>query len=130
MAPLEVKEMEIQPLNADSGHPTKKVKLYPERWWILVSVSILQFGNLGHWIAFGSVTKMTAIYYDQPGDKMDLIVLCSYIINIPACLFATALVNGIGLKNTLNLSATLSTVGESPVQMFSVLFVRPLLHPH
>ena len=51
--------------NADATTPVQHQLLYPERWWILASVSILQFANYGHWIAFGAVTKTTAVYYDQ-----------------------------------------------------------------
>ena len=56
---------EDQPLRNEENYSTNEVKLYPQRWWILASVSILQFANYGHWIAFGTVTKTSAVYYDQ-----------------------------------------------------------------
>ena len=87
-------------------------KLYKERWWILSSVCLIQFANFGHWIAFGSVTKVTAVYYDQPGDRMDLVVLCSYVIYIPTLLIAAVWVNRFGIKKTLHLSGFLTAIGN------------------
>ena len=113
---MDDKKLETEPClnvkqNADATKPVQLL-LYPERWWILASVSILQFANYGHWIAFGAVTKTTAVYYDQPGDKMDLVVLSSYVVSIPMCVVAILVVNWLGLRKTLNLSGLLTAIGE------------------
>merc|ERR1719295_1954016 len=100
----------IEPITSESQ---EGVKLYSERWWILASVSVLQFANYGHWIAYGTVTKTTAIYYDQPGDKMDLVVLCSYAVSVPMCIVAMIVVRHCGLRNTLNWSGGLTALGST-----------------
>ena len=40
-------------------------KVYPERWWLLLTVVLLNLANYSHWVAFPSVAKNAAKYYDQ-----------------------------------------------------------------
>ena len=40
-------------------------KVYPERWWLLMTVVLLNLANYSHWVAFPSVAKNAAKYYDQ-----------------------------------------------------------------
>ena len=86
-------------------------KTYPDRWLVLASVSIIQFANFGHWIAFGAVTKVTAVFYDQPGDRIDLIVLCSYAMFMPTLLVSSVMLFGMRLRKTLFLTAFLTSTG-------------------
>ena len=41
------------------GVPTAPTtyRVYPERWWILVSVLVLDVANNAHWVAFPSVSQ-------------------------------------------------------------------------
>ena len=32
-------------------------KVYPERWWMVISVLILDIANNAHWVAFPSVSQ-------------------------------------------------------------------------
>ena len=96
--------------------------LYPERWWVLASLSLIQFASFGHLVAFGTVTKVTAVYYDQPGDKMDLVVLGPYVINFPTLLILMVTFNKIGLRITLILSAFLTALGEKDIILRQLKF--------
>ena len=87
-------------------------KSYPDRWWVLASVSMIQFANFGHWIAFGAVTKVTAVFYDQLGDRIDLIVLCSYAMFMPTLLVSSVMLFGRRLRKTLFLTAFLTSTGQ------------------
>ena len=93
----------------------EEVVLYSGRWWVLASLSVFQFASYGHLIAFGTVTKVTAIYYDQPGDKMDLVILGPYVIRFPTLFLLMATFNRVGLWKTLNLSAFLTAIGDEDV---------------
>ena len=107
-------EEETVPLDeqrSEKRHKNEGV-LYPERWWVLASMCVIQFASYGHLIAYGTVTKVTAVYYDQPGDKMDLVVLGPYVINFPTLLILMVTFNKIGLRITLILSAFLTALGE------------------
>ena len=87
-------------------------KSYPQRWWLLTTVIILNLANYSHWVAFPSVTKMVAKYYDQSGETMDLIPTLSYGLGIPCCLLATYVVDRFGLKVGLHIGGNLTGIGK------------------
>jgi hypothetical protein len=85
---------------------------YPERWWLLLTVILLNLANYSHWVAFPSVMKMAAKYYDQDGDTMDLIPTVSYGLGVPCCLMATFVVERFGLRAGLHIGGILTGLGE------------------
>ena len=38
-------------------------KSYPERWWLVASVALLNVANDAHWISFASVNSKAAVFY-------------------------------------------------------------------
>ena len=56
--------------------------------------------------------QMTAQYYDQPGERMDLIPTVSYGLGIPFCIIATYVVERFGLKVGLHIGGFLTGIGE------------------
>ena len=38
-------------------------KSYPQRWWLLASVALLNVANNSHWISFASVKSKAAVFY-------------------------------------------------------------------
>ena len=59
--------------------------------------------------------KIALLYrpdHEQPGDKMDLVVLCSYAVSVPMCIVAMIVVRHCGLRNTLNWSGGLTALGK------------------
>ncbi len=88
-------------------------KSYPTRWWLLLTVVLLNLANYSHWVAFPSVTKITAVYYDQSGDTMDLIPTVSYGLGVPCCLIATYIVERFGLRTGLQIGGSLTGLGEA-----------------
>ena len=56
--------------------------------------------------------KNAAKYYNQSGDKMDLIPTLSYGLGVPCCLLATYVVERHGLKNGLQIGGFLTGIGE------------------
>ena len=88
-------------------------QVYPQRWWILATVVILNLANYSHWVAFPSVAKNAAKHYDQSGDKMDLIPTVSYGLGVPCCLIATYIVERYGLRVGLHIGGVLTGIGKS-----------------
>ena len=84
---------------------------YGSRWWLVVSVVLLNLANYSHWVSFPAVTKISAKYYDQSGEMMDRIPTVSYALGIPFCLIATFSVEKNGLKNCLLFGGTLTGIG-------------------
>ena len=55
---------------------------------------------------------MTAKYYDQPGDSMDLIPTLSYGLGVPCTVMATVIVERRGLRVGLLIGGFLTGVGK------------------
>ena len=53
-------------------------KLYPSRWILLISVTLLNLANYSHWVAFASVAKQGAEYYQVSGPEVN----CGLFIKI------------------------------------------------
>jgi len=85
--------------------------MYPERWWLLITVVTLNVGINSHWVAFPTVAKIAAKHYDQTGDLMDLIPTVSMAIGVPFTLIATYVVKRFGLKIGLKISGILTGIG-------------------
>ena len=77
-----------------------------------MTVALLSFANYGHWIAFGSITKSAAKYYDQTGNRVDLITVISYSMAMPFNIIATYAVEKWGLKFGLKLGGILNGIGK------------------
>ncbi len=86
---------------------------YPQRWWLLVTVLLLNLANYSHWVAFPSVTKVAARYYDQPGEAMDLIPTLSYGLGVPCCVLATYVVDRFGLRAGIHVGGGLTGIGTA-----------------
>ncbi len=87
-------------------------QVYPQRWWILGTVVLLNLANYSHWVAFPSIAKNAAKHYDQPGEKMDLIPTVSYGLGVPCCLLATYVVERFGLRIGLHIGGVLTGIGK------------------
>ena len=64
-------------------------------------------------------------YYNQSGDKMDLIPTLSYGLGVPCCLLATYVVERHGLKNGLQIGGFLTGIGK---KFKAHLFQNTLFH--
>ena len=86
-------------------------RVYRSRWLLLVSVTLLNLANYSHWVAFASVAKVGAEYYEVTGPEVDLIPMISYGLCVPFCLLAVYLVERRGLRLGLVLGSWLTAVG-------------------
>lgn len=92
--------------------PIEKHNLYPQRWWLVITVILMNLANYSHWVAFPSVAKSVAKHYDQPGEIIDLIPTVSYGCAIPFTLVATYVVESSGLKTGLLIGGLLTGLGK------------------
>ena len=86
-------------------------KVYPERWWLLATVVILNLGNYAHFVAFPSIAKQAAKHYDQSGEMMDLIPTVSMAFGVPFTLIGAYIVDRYGLKIGLQIGGYLTGIG-------------------
>eukprot|EP00090_Calanus_glacialis_P012651 TRINITY_DN21256_c0_g1_i4.p1 TRINITY_DN21256_c0_g1~~TRINITY_DN21256_c0_g1_i4.p1 ORF type:complete len:512 (-),score=133.86 TRINITY_DN21256_c0_g1_i4:86-1621(-) len=97
----------------EEGIPSSKYQVYSSRWILLLAVTLLNLANYSHWVAFASVAKQAAGYYQVSGPEVDLIPMISYGLCIPFCLLAVYVVERKGLRFGLLVGACLTAIGGS-----------------
>jgi len=90
-----------------------KYQVYSSRWILLLAVTLLNLANYSHWVAFASVAKQAAEFYQVSGPEVDLIPMISYGLCIPFCLLAVYVVERKGLRFGLLVGAWLTAIGGS-----------------
>ena len=51
----------------EEGSSCTKYQVYSSRWILLLAVTLLNLANYSHWVAFASVAKKAAEYYQVSG---------------------------------------------------------------
>ena len=95
----------------ESLSPDVVYKSYPERWTLLMTVTLINVANCAHWISFGSVNSKAAIFYDKRVEEITKILTISYGLGIPFCLVATYVVSRFGLRIGVFVGGILTFVG-------------------
>ena len=91
---------------------------------MLATVLLLNFANYSHWVAFASVTKNSAKYYDQTGDKIDLITIVSYALGIPCCIISAYAVETFGLKSSLKFGGIMTGIGKFTFYLIMIIHME------
>ena len=91
---------------------------------MLATVLLLNFANYSHWVAFASVTKNSAKYYDQTGDKIDLITIVSYALGIPCCIISAYAVETFGLKSSLKFGGIMTGIGKLTFYLLMIMHME------
>jgi len=125
-ADFKKKEKNAQIALLETENQNSQYKVYPERWWIMGTVILLNLANFAHWIAFPAVAKKAAAYYEVSGEELDLIPTVSYGAGIPTCLIATYLIESRGLKAGIKIGAWLTGIGG----LLCCVSTLPGLAPH
>ena len=92
--------------------------LYSDRWWILISMVLLNFASRGHVTALASVTNKCAKYYDQTGDRIMMIFTISVLTTAVSWLLCSYSIEAFGLKRSMRLGGTMTFVGKSTLRIF------------
>ena len=87
--------------------------LYTDRWWILISMVLLNFASRGHVTALASVTNKCSKYYDQTGDRIMLIFTISVLTTAVSWLICSYAIEAFGLKKSIRLGGIMIFVGKS-----------------
>ena len=88
-----------------------KTLLSAERWFLLITVSMLLVANCAHWISYGSVNSKCAVFYQRSTEEITRIITVSYAIGVPFCLVATYIVTKCGLRTVVFTGGLLTFIG-------------------
>ena len=92
--------------------------LYSERWWILSCVVLLKIARSGHTMSYASVTKHSAKYYDQTGDRIDLFLTLPFLTHAPFWIFNAYAIEACGLKMNLRAGGLMICLGTLQMAVF------------
>ena len=76
-----------------------RYEVYPIRWMVLLSVTLLNLSNNALWISYASVAPVSADYFDKDiNTDIDLLSTISFYVGIPMCIISTYVVDTLGFK--------------------------------
>ncbi|XP_072215677.1 solute carrier family 49 member A3 [Excalfactoria chinensis] len=101
-------------------HGPCRLKTYRRRWFLLAVVCLLNCSNAMLWLTFAPVADQTAAYFHISLEMVNWLSIVYLLISIPFGLVATWVLDSVGLRCAVILSAWLNMMG-SIIRMFSVL---------
>ncbi|KAM6230392.1 solute carrier family 49 member A3 [Porphyrio hochstetteri] len=100
--------------------PPAPFKTYRRRWFLLAAVCLLNCSNAMLWLTFAPVADKTAAYFCISLEMVNWLSIVYLLISIPFGLVATWVLDSVGLRCAVILSAWLNMMG-SIIRMFSAL---------
>ncbi|XP_069735915.1 solute carrier family 49 member A3 [Phaenicophaeus curvirostris] len=97
-----------------------RYRTYRRRWVVLAAVCLLNCSNAMLWLTFAPVADKTASYFHISLEMVNWLSIVYLLISIPFGLVATWILDSVGLRCAVILSAWLNMTG-SIVRVFSVL---------
>ncbi|XP_062455386.1 solute carrier family 49 member A3 [Rhea pennata] len=97
-----------------------RLRTYRRRWFLLAVVCLLNCSNAALWLTFAPVADKTASYFNISLEAVNWLSLVYLLISIPFGLVATWVLDSVGLRWAVTLSAWLNMAG-SIIRTFSVL---------
>ena len=111
----------LQEITEDKKKPnatSKDFVVYPERWWILITVLFIGFSAYSHWAAYPAVEQKVSEFYKWTNSDIDTIIMMRFFLGIP-CFFLNLLIAEKFELRTIILSAsTFNAMGKKSVVKF------------
>ncbi|KAM6227536.1 solute carrier family 49 member A3 isoform 3-T3 [Spheniscus humboldti] len=95
-------------------------KTYRRRWFLLAAICLLNCSNAMLWLTFAPVADKAAAYFHVSLEMVNWLSIVYLLISIPFGLVATWVLDSVGLRCAVILSAWLNMTG-SIIRMLSVL---------
>ena len=101
---------EINPRNEKRN--SSKFLVYPERWWVLITVILIGFSTYSHWASFAAVKGKVETFYNRTDSEVDSIIMMRFFLGIPCFFINLIIAEHLELKAIILLASTLNAVGE------------------
>ncbi|XP_067657381.1 solute carrier family 49 member A3-like [Haliotis asinina] len=85
--------------------------LYTRRWYIVLVVCVVNMANALIWICFSPITNLTTSYYNITSMQVNWLSLIYLVACIPIGFLATWLLDTVGLRISIILSAWFNLIG-------------------
>nr|XP_002123744.1 solute carrier family 49 member A3 [Ciona intestinalis] len=93
------------------GLTERSFKVYKRRWFLLSTLCVLNISNAMIWLTFGPVAYKASEFYKTNLDTINWLSVVFMITGIPCGICATWLIDTIGLRFSIILSAWLNCIG-------------------
>ena len=87
-------------------------RLYPERWWVLMTVVLIGFSTYSHWAAFPSVKGKVETFYNRTDSEIDTIIMMRFFLGIPCFVVNLLIAEHLELKTIILIASTLNATGN------------------
>ena len=101
---------EMNPRNEKRN--SSKFLVYPERWWVLITVILIGFSTYSHWASFAAVKGKVETFYNRTDSEVDSIIMMRFFLGIPCFFINLIIAEHLELKAIILLASTLNAVGE------------------
>ena len=102
----------------DNRTSSDKFIVYPERWWVLITVILIGFSTYSHWASFPSVKGKVETFYNRTDAEVDTIIMMRFFLGIPCFFVNLAIAEHLELKAIILIASTFNAVGEYNVYFF------------
>ena len=72
--------------------------VYPRRWFVLVTVALLNLSTNALWMSYPAVANVSAEYFDKDLNSVDLFGTIGLYVGIPFCLISTFIYDFYGFR--------------------------------
>ena len=93
--------------------PSSQFVVYPERWWVLITVILIGFSTYSHWASFAAVKGKVETFYNRTDSEVDSIIMMRFFLGIPCFFINLIIAEHLELKAIILLASTFNSVGES-----------------
>ncbi|XP_022080823.1 major facilitator superfamily domain-containing protein 7-a-like [Acanthaster planci] len=90
---------------------TKSYRLYKTRWWVLATLSALNFSNAMAWICFAAITNITATYYQVSPDDVNWLSLIYLVVTVPIGFIASWVLDTFGIRTGMLIGSWTNLLG-------------------
>jgi hypothetical protein len=97
---------------AENRTTSDKFLVYPERWWVLITVVSIGFSTYSHWASFASVKGKVETFYNRTDAEVDTIIMMRFFLGIPCFFVNLAIAEHLKLKAIILLASTFNAVGK------------------
>ncbi|XP_065174769.1 solute carrier family 49 member A3-like [Sycon ciliatum] len=97
-------------VEASDAH--EEYRVYPRRWLILLSVSLLNFSNAVNWVNFAPIANLTSGFFSTSLSNVNMLAIVYMIVSIPVGFVVCWLLDSIGLVGGLWTGAALNALGS------------------
>nr|XP_053627532.1 uncharacterized protein B0416.5-like [Cherax quadricarinatus] len=106
-----VGEGKVKVKRGRGGSEPPAYRSYPQRWAILLAVTLLNISNASLWINLAPVSYKAADYFKVPVAGINWFSLVYLFVSIPFCFISTFIVNALGLRPSIQIGSALNCLG-------------------